>query len=153
MPNYKKSQKTIKPSSLSPAYPRRGRIIFNTTLLLLSALVSGYLTYRAYSIAQNASRMLSHSSLSDSPALCYDTPTSTIREHGYICTTQYDAATDKNISVGDDVQQLTLYLNERITFSGAITNSYLGLALTYLGAALTLTQLIAAIIYFNHNRE
>ncbi|MBQ6396142.1 hypothetical protein IJH89_00985 [Candidatus Saccharibacteria bacterium] len=148
MPNNKKSLSNSKTLTSS-----RPRVLVNTFLLLIATIVSGVLTFRAFQISQNASKMLSHYALSDSPALCFDSPSSTIREHGYICTTEHDPATDKNVSVGDDVQQLTLYLNDRITFSGAISNSYLGIALTYLGAIITLLELVITIVYFNHNRK
>ncbi len=93
--------------------------------------------------------------ISDVPGLCYDEDTyknsnSTIIENAYPCLTQTDENGNPIPATSQNDQ--TMFLFDHTSFSGHVISYELTIVLTVVGSMLTAASLIAALIYWNHNR-
>ena len=137
-----KSNKSTKTSS---------RVKINTIILCILGLTFGVMTYMAASQIYQASR--NFQPVSDTPGLCFDetkSDGSVIRDNSYICTTEYDE-NGNALPVTTD-NEYALFLYDRLTLSSLIRSNDIIITVITIGSMFTFATLVAAFIYWNHNR-
>ncbi len=132
------------------------RVVVNSILLFLMAVIFGVLTWcgssRIIAYGRNHQAYIA----SDSPGICfekesdYENGLPTTREGVYVCTTEIDE-NDEFVRV-TDVDGYTMFLNDRISFAATVESIQLEIVLCVVGSMLTIASLISAIVYWNHNR-
>ena len=128
------------------------RVKINTIVLFALSITFGAITFVTASQIYQASR--NFQSVSDAPGLCYDESESLggiIRENSYICTTEYDEATNQQKAATTTNEQ-ALFLYDRLTLSSLIRSGDMIVTVIAIGSMFTLAGLAAAFVYWNHNR-
>lgn len=128
------------------------RVYVNTGLLVLLAIAIGLMTFCGVQKLEMLHK--NFTGISDVPGLCYDEEryrkNQTI-ENAYPCLTQTDE--DGNPIPATSQNDQTIFLFNHTSFSSSVLSHEFIIVLTVVGGIFTLTSLIAALVYWNHNRD
>ena len=124
-------------------------MIFNTFLLLISAILffavafsfAGYLTARSERVFKP---------VSNAPGLCYDEiDNGQATENEYICGPEM---TEEGKMKAADDNGLALFEHNQRIMAEKISMQSMAWIILFIGFSLALVSIIAAIVYWNHNR-
>ena len=123
------------------------RVNINTGLLVLTTIIFGVITFCGVNKLQAFRRNLT--GVSDAPALCYDEEAykrsgGSVRQDTYLCSSNGTTVTDQ--------KDYTMFLYDRVSLTTSSLSYENGVLLTAIGGMLTIASLVAAIVYWNHNR-
>ena len=124
------------------------RIKTNTDLLVIATIVFGVITFCGVNRLQAYRKNLT--GVSDAPALCYDEETykksnGSVRQDTYLYSSDGTTVTDQ--------KDYTMFLYDRVSLTTSSLSYENGVLLTAIGGMLTIASLVAAIVYWNHNRQ
>ena len=156
-----KSTKTTKNS----AQRGHARVIINTGLLTLLAIVFGIVTFLGVTYLRNFSNSLASATIVDGPNLCFRGLSASesadsenrVLERAYICSTEpdeaeYQAGETINMTELSDTKDYALFLYGTNNFNAYGMIYCLTIVLFALGSMLTLGSLVGALVYYLHNR-
>lgn len=136
------------------------RVIVNSCLLLLMAMVFGILTCRGLFWIRNFNIGATAMTISDAPSLCrynetYEEKvnpqkTEFYMDEIYLCSLEHDE-NDNNVEVSDG-KSYTMYLNNAITAASEFNSAQFKVVICVIGSIATIASLVGAVIYWNHNR-
>ena len=123
------------------------RVNINAGLLVLVAVAFGAIT--CYGVNQLQSFRKNLVGVSDAPALCYDEELykkndGKVIQDTYLCSTDGTAVTDQ--------KDHTMFLYDRISLTSTVNSQQDEILLIAFGSMMTIASLVAAIVYWNHNR-
>lgn len=150
-----KTKTTAKSQDAKTKKPKTSaRVKVNTCLLLLLAVLFGVLTWCG------TSRIMAHGrghsafiATDDNPGICFEEESDfingppTTRKGAHVCITEEDGRVHAT-----DINDYTMFLNERVSFTATIESMQLAIVLFTIGLMSTIASLIGAIVYWNHNR-
>lgn len=132
------------------------RVKINTCLLLFLAAFFGVITYCGISRLRTFNISATAFTISDGPNLCRKNETN-LDDHTfhlddvYLCSLEQDE--NGNFAQLTDPSDYALYLNNQITWASEIKSAQLKVMLGIIGSMFTLSALVGAIVYWNHNRD
>ena len=111
------------------------------------AIAFGAIT--CYGVSQLQSFRKNLVGVSDAPALCYDEELykkndGKVIQDTYPCSTDGTAVTDQ--------KDHTMFLYDRISFTSTVNSQQYETILVTIGSMIPVASLVAAIVYWNHNR-
>lgn len=132
------------------------RVKVNTCLLLLLAVLFGVMTCYGISRLRTLNISATAFAVSDGPNLCRNDETNPENhtfylDDTYLCSLEQDE--NGNPTQLTSPRDYAFYLNNQITWASEIRSAQLKVMLGAIGSMFTLSALIGAIVYWNHNRS
>lgn len=120
------------------------RIKVNTCILVVLSILIGLMTFLG--VKRLESYRLNLIGVSDAPGLCFDEEKykNELIEDAYPCTTDGEPVSSDNENV--------IFLFNRANFASTMEINGMLLVLITIGSILTVSSLVVAVVYWNHNR-